>query len=809
MATDSELLSVRPRLRNDAVFLKVDTGVYLRHSETACVLKGGMAYQWMSILGPRMNGELSVGELCEGLDDGQRQTVLRLTGTLLAQGFVRDVPPAREAGLPDAVLARFRSQINLIEHFAGTTGESPAVRFGRFRAARALVAGSAPVLTAVLQGLVRNGMAEIDYVTPHDGADVASALEGDAAGLRADDIPVTLNARAADVTWPDYDVVVFAAEGDGLAELLAVSRRLRDAEGSTARLLPIVVTGERVVLGPLTGTTTGPCWLCAHLRLSANGDPGTAADLWRELALGEAVDRSTRTGGTVSAMIGNAAALEVFRLFSGQLTGRDERHVVVQDATTLESVREPLLPHPACTLCRDLVREASATPEAPDDVDDSSPEAVYERVTPLISPRVGVLSGWADEALEQIPLKIGRVRVAGSGELAHGPRTITAYHPETFLQARLGAVRSALTWYAGTFTHRPDLVTGTETGLRAEGHHVVTDASLLTWSGIAADGGASRPYVPAVSLVTGDEVLVPLAAAYPLGGANRDTVFEHTAAGGAAGRTREEIVAAGLADALAYRGLVAAIRGTASGVRAAGGDPGRRRRGAFARTSLGHLGQSARAYALPGAGPATRSSPSSRARRSGRSARRCHRVRHCAPPCGTRSARRRLTAAEGATADLGGTLPADFDPRTAWTGVEPGEWDEDASATGTAQAARVARGRAAWTPISSTPPPPTCARPARSRPRSSFWRRGPRNGLTPGPSATAGRPAGGRSPMDPKGGNMSNLKNELAALESMTFEIEELVDPALELAFSSSSCSCSSCCSCSTSSCCSCSSSTS
>lgn len=53
--------------------------------------------------------------------------------------------------------------------------------------------------------------------------------------------------------------------------------------------------------------------------------------------------------------------------------------------------------------------------------------------------------------------------------------------------------------------------------------------------------------------------------------------------------------------------------------------------------------------------------------------------------------------------------------------------------------------------------------------------------------------------MDPKGGNMSTVKNELAALESMTFEIEELVDPALELAFSSSSCSCSSCCSCSTS----------
>jgi hypothetical protein len=56
---------------------------------------------------------------------------------------------------------------------------------------------------------------------------------------------------------------------------------------------------------------------------------------------------------------------------------------------------------------------------------------------------------------------------------------------------------------------------------------------------------------------------------------------------------------------------------------------------------------------------------------------------------------------------------------------------------------------------------------------------------------------------------VDDLKIELHALESMTFEIEELVDPGMELAWSSSSCSCSSCCSCSTSSCCSTSTSTS
>jgi bacteriocin biosynthesis cyclodehydratase domain-containing protein len=685
MATDSELLDIRPRLRNDAVFLRVETGVYLRHSESACVLKGKLAYQWISVLGPRMNGEVSVGELCDGLDESQRRTVLRLTGALLAQGFVRDVPPATDAGLSHEVLTRFRPQINLIEHFAAG-GDAPTTRFARFRAARAVVAGSAPVLTAVVQGLVRNGMAEVGYVTPRDGADPAGPLESEADGLRAQGVPVTVTPHpAGGRAWPDHDIVIFAAEGDGLAELLALSRRMRDASGPAARLLPIVTTGERVVLGPLTGTTEfarhGPCWLCAQLRLAANGDPGPAADLWRELALGAAVDRSTAASGTVPAMIGNAAALETFRLFSGQLSESDERHVVVLDATTLESVREPLTPHPACPLCRDLAPPPAAEPE------DTTDEATFERLRPLVSPRVGVLSGWADEALEQIPLKVGRVRVAGSGEVAGGPRTITAFHPETFLQARVAAVRSALAWYAGTVAHRPDVVVGTPAGLSAEGHRVVADASLLTWSGIAPAGDAPRPYVSAVAVATGERVLVPQAAAYPLTSVNRDARFERVAAGSAAGRSRGEVVAAGLAGALAYRGLLAALRGTAAARELPAQIVERDKEARFARVSLGHLGRTVRVYALPGARPAYAAlavldeSPVW-AVGAGLS-----------PGDALRAALRdvlglaQTIAAEGTPADLGGTLPADLDPRTAWTGATPcaqaGDWAQEIEPTGT------------------------------------------------------------------------------------------------------------------------------
>ncbi len=679
MASEAELLKVRPRLRNDAVFLKVETGVYLRHTETACVLKGRLAYQWISILGPRMNGEYSVGELCSGLDDGQRQTVLRLTGALLERGFVRDVPSAGDAGLSDAVLTRFRPQINLVEHFTGGAGgDSPAARFARFRSARALVIGSGPVVDAAVRGLVRNGMARVDHVTTDAAA--AGDLEREAGELRAADVPVTLTALpgTGDVSWRDYDVVVVAAEGAGLSELLDISRRLREDDRPSARLLPIVSAGERAVLGPLSGTTTGPCWVCAQLRLSANGDPSAAADLWRELALARPVDRRASAGETVPAMIGNAAALEMFRLFTGQLSAADERHVVTQDVTTLESVRDPLLPHPECPLCRDLVPAEGSAP-----ADDAADEEVYERAAPLVSPRVGVLSGWADEPLEQIPLKIGRIRVAGAG--AHGPRWITAFHTETILQARLAAMRSALSWYVGTCTDRPDVVVGTAAELTAAGHRVVAPADLAIWSGVRPGDDVPRAYVPAVSLADGAPALVPHAAVYPFSSVNVDLGFERTRAGAAAGRSRTEIVAAGLSDALAHRGLVAAIRGTAAAYELPATTLESDEEARFALSGLRHLGERVRAYALPGAlpghavlavlegGPVWTVGAGLSAREALRAALR------------DALGQAQLIAAEGAPADLGDPLLADFDPRTGWTGGDSAPWSLDAPTAETGQ----------------------------------------------------------------------------------------------------------------------------
>ena len=97
----TQLADVRPRLRNDVVFLRVDTGIYLRSSEVSCVLKGRGVYDWMAALGPRMTGEWTVADLCAGLDDNRRRTAEGLLRTLLDRGFARDATTSGDAGLPN------------------------------------------------------------------------------------------------------------------------------------------------------------------------------------------------------------------------------------------------------------------------------------------------------------------------------------------------------------------------------------------------------------------------------------------------------------------------------------------------------------------------------------------------------------------------------------------------------------------------------------------------------------------------------------------------------------------------------------
>jgi bacteriocin biosynthesis cyclodehydratase domain-containing protein len=589
---ETPLLQIRPRLRNDVVFLRVETGIYLRSSETTCVLKGPGAYEWMSVLGPRLNGESTIAELCDGLDEKRRGTAIGLIRTLLARGFARDLPKGDSATLPEKISETFAPQINFVEHFMHGHDLTPQELFTRFRSTRVLVAGPpSAVAVAAVRGLLRNGLARVvledpRWETGEFDADVALL---DAAGAPAE----VLVSKAGEADPLDHDVVVCAVEAAGAAALLRLTERVaRTAAGDHApRLVPVVTDGTRAVMGPISGPPEQPCWVCAGLRLSANSDPRLTADFWRGLALG-AKDPAGPVAGTIAeGMIGNALAFEVFRLRTGQLGTDDEAHAVIQDLTTLESHRERVLPHPACPMPHTSADPKEIDFHAPTDEQDA-----YGRAAFLVSPNVGLMADWADEEINQIPIKTGRVRLGPAGHLADGAREITSYDIETILVARTRAVRAALAAYVGRLGPA-----GRAAEAGTASRVAVAPEQLALHTGAA--GTATSPWLPATSLHDASLWKVPAAAVHPLSSANAALEFEPSSAGAGVGWTIDEAQERGLCSALAYHGLQDAITGAAPAASLEESWLTQDEDVAFCLGSLVHIGARARVFALPGAEP--------------------------------------------------------------------------------------------------------------------------------------------------------------------------------------------------------------
>ncbi|MDQ2956737.1 MAG: TOMM precursor leader peptide-binding protein [Actinomycetota bacterium] len=646
--TGSPLADIRPRLRNDVVFLRVDTGIYLRSSEVSCVLKGRGVYDWMAALGPRMTGEWTVADLCDGLDDARRGTAEGLVRTLLDRGFARDATSG-DGGLPEPVLRQFTSQINFIEHFMHASGRSPQALFGQFRSSRVLVVGpSSGIIDAAIRGLLRNGLAELSVAGAHPPAD----FEADLAELAAAGTPATLvSLSELPPDLDDYDVVVCAVDSTATAGLLELTRRVL---GTGPRLVPVVIHDGQAIMGPICGPAEQPCWVCAQLRWSANSDPASSADFWRGLALGTA----PAGGGTsliAQRMIGNALAFDVFRLRTGQLGAEDENRAVVQDLRTLESSRDRVLPHPQCPLPHQLPA-ASTQP-----ITEQESQAL---AGVLVSPKLGLLSGWTDESIKQIPIKTGRVRLGYAGSLATGAREIAAFDIDVILDARARAVLSAVSTYLGRLGPVPGAHTGEDpSGTTIAGHR------LEVHSGTELPGTDRAPqWIAATSLQDGSRWRIPAAAVYPFSPANAGLEFEPTSAGAAAGWSLAEVHEHGLRTALAYRAAQAAIRANLPLNRLAEDTLTADDETAFLMDSLRHLGRRPRVLALPAAAPAfavlvvidsaSPGTPPEWAIGSGLSA-------VAAVRTGLRDAvgAAMIRHYEGAPADLGDPLIADLDPR--------------------------------------------------------------------------------------------------------------------------------------------------
>ncbi|MFC0029952.1 TOMM precursor leader peptide-binding protein [Micromonospora chaiyaphumensis] len=532
---------MRPKLRHDVVFLDAPAGAYLRGPDSAFLIKGRSAFRWLTSLSPYLTGEHTLAQLTAALDPGQRQTVLTLVRALLDRGFAKDA--GDRTALPEPLARRFAAQIEFVDHFA----DDPTGRFQRFHAARVALCGGGEALLAAASGLLRNGCVRLDLHPDDDPDRYAEALAPELADLRADGLPAEVRCHEGAPDLRAVDAVVCCTGPDGLARLAALAR---DCHRDGPLLVPVHWADERAVVGPTVPAGQAPCWHCAQLRLAAGTDPATAAEFWRQLAVGG--DTTAALPEVTARMLGNAAAFEVFRAFTGAFVPDTGGGVLLLDTATLESTRERVLPYPACPVCREV---DVADPGPADGTD----EETYQRAEALVTPNAGVFTRFVDDPLEQAPLKTARLRLPGR----RGPREVTAFDVHTVMGARLAAYRVAVRDHAARHADPAAALTASAAELRARGEEPVPWSELAPTGAPPADDRRRTRWLAATVLDGTGSVRVPAALALPTSGFNAEGWAEPTVAGAAAGGSLDEVVDRGLADALAYRALIDALRGQA------------------------------------------------------------------------------------------------------------------------------------------------------------------------------------------------------------------------------------------------------
>ncbi|MFE5772909.1 TOMM precursor leader peptide-binding protein [Streptomyces sp. NPDC056485] len=566
----------RPRIRRDVLFTETPDGVLFHNSDGGFRITARSAYRFATLIVPHLTGEHSVAELCQGFGDAQRAMVGELVKTLYERDFARSVPAGRASAGPVAppdVARRFAPQIAYVDHYADEAED----RFLRFRGTKVAVLGEDAVARWCALSLVRNGCAVVGVQL--SGAE-RHPVEEEAQEARADGCPVgirTLGESEAPLGWgelEDFDFVVVTGGHTAPARLLPL---LRAGMPEGRSLLPAWSYGSDAVIGPLMADGTEGCWACAALRLgSARPGSGAAADLWSALALpgGAITPSGLAPGRPLAAMIGNLLGYEVFRAATGALPAETAGRLVVQDMESLDVSAEPLFPHPRCPFC--AARDGADAADSADTTDTADGRAVQpvdltaaggsgapalptpdtareadalveelNRRSAIVRPYAGVFTRFADEALTQIPLKLGVVEL-GIGHT--GARTITAFDIHHVAGARTRALDAAALVYA---------------------EHVVPARGLVNGSGgeapplAIASGlpGAAGVHQRAVSLLTKEPVLVPAGAVRPFGPHNADRLFERTRAGAGAGPAPADAAAAGLLSALAHDALLRTVRG--------------------------------------------------------------------------------------------------------------------------------------------------------------------------------------------------------------------------------------------------------
>lgn len=271
----------------------------------------------------------------------------------------------------------------------------------------------------------------------------------------------------------------------------------------------------------------------------------------------------------VSAAAGSELAAELFKCLSGCIESELAGGVVIRDPLSLESVREPLVAHPACPHCSpeesldEFIERILEFSAGRHDLPRGGEERAAGRAAAL-APTLGPLADYDDQELPQLLVKTGRVRAPATTDPDAVPHAC-GYSFETLEAARTDAVermvrRTAVDDRTPSFLPK---TLGTWEQLTDEGRDALSAARFGTRRPSTApwDGPAEKStWVPAFSLSRRTVIWIPQHVAFAPAGT--DSAGE--AVGYGAGATFEETALAGVLSVLLHERVEAGLRGEAT-----------------------------------------------------------------------------------------------------------------------------------------------------------------------------------------------------------------------------------------------------
>lgn len=554
-----DLLEMRPKLKQDSVFIQTEDGVFLRGDENTFLLRGKSVYRWLSTLSPYLTGQYTLDQLCESLDESQQGLVRQLVQTLIERGILKHHIAEEPGILPDTVASYFRSQLEFIEHYT----DYPQQKFLDFRESRILALGSGEALLALSKALLSNGIKTLTLDPSDEYASYREWLAPVVETFQRAGIEANVVAASASTSLTMYDLVVYCSEESSPGEIARLNQQCIDAN---VPFLAATIFADKAFIGPYVKRGDGPCWLCAQLRLAANNTSECNNALWRGLALGDVFARNDAAVFPVLARrIGTGLAFEIFKLRAGHLPSETQNGVIVQDLETLESYRAELVSHPLCPVCAHYATDTSVT-QLYETVEgkrdrDLSDDDILPKAARYIDPHVGLWHQFTDDDMIQVPVKMSSIQLGSPATLRLEADRITAFGIDTVLDARLAVLRKSVSEYSRHLLDSKGIIRTCYNDLLAQGKEAVLPQHLALWMGsMSIDTDECIEWIAGYSYTKQRVLYVPAAAAYPTSSLNRRGLFEKTMAGSAAGLTYRETFTEGLLSAMAYEQLSAVTR---------------------------------------------------------------------------------------------------------------------------------------------------------------------------------------------------------------------------------------------------------